>query len=177
MECPCVQRNGFTDAKDPVGRSLGGRDFAFFANETSPFRKINRVNAHPLVVRVRQCHAHGVALHHVADTRRDGPQEIAKLQIRDAGVVQVQQELQALIVAPQFLVGGPRQFVRVGHIGRLRRLRRDLGGWMIHAILQMQFTAIRDRPRLSPASGFCILVVGPTYADVRISLPKMRQEL
>jgi hypothetical protein len=74
-------------------------------------------------------------------------------------------------------VGGPRQFVRVGHIGRLRRLRRDLGGWMIHAILQMQFTAIRDRPRLSPASGFCILVVGPTYADVRISLPKMRQEL
>ena len=38
-------------------------------------------------------------------------------------------------------------------------------------------TAIRDRPRLSPAREFCILVVGPPYADVRISLPKMRQEL
>jgi hypothetical protein len=29
-------------------------------------------------------------------------------------------------------------------VGGLRRLRRDLGGWF-HAILQMQFTAIRDR--------------------------------
>jgi hypothetical protein len=55
--------------------------------------------------------------------------------------------------------------------------RRNLGGWMIHAIPQMQFTAIRDRPRLSPVGGCCILVVGPPYADVRISLPKMRQEL
>jgi hypothetical protein len=176
MECPCVQRNGFTDAKDPVGRSLGGRDFAFFANETSPFRKINRVNAQPLVVRVRQRHTHGVALHHVTDARRDGSEQIAKLQIRDDGVIQIQQELQALIVAPQFRLGGWRCLSRGGGIGWLRGLRPGWGGW-IHALLQMQFTAMRDRPRLSPARGFCILVVGPPYADVRISLPKMRQEL
>ena len=135
-----IQRDRFTVAKYAVGWPLGARDLAFFVNETSPFRKINRVNAQPLVDWIRQRHAHGVALHHVADTRRYGSQEIAKLQIRDDGVVQIQQELQALVIAPQFRVGS----LRVGRIDWLRRLRRDLGG-RIHAILEMQFTAIRDR--------------------------------
>ena len=124
---PRIQRNRLTDAKYAIGRPLGGRDLAFFANEASPFRKINRVNAQPLVVWVRQRHAYRVALHHLTDARRDGSQEIAKLQIRNDGVVQIQQELQALIVAAQYGMGSLRWLRRDHRTGRLWQLWRDLG--------------------------------------------------
>jgi hypothetical protein len=106
-----VQRHRFGDAKCPVGRSLGGRDVALFANEAAPFRKIDRVDAQPPVVRVRQRDAHRVAFHHVTDAGGDGSQEIAQLQVRDDGVVQIQQELEAFIAAPQLRVAAARRDV------------------------------------------------------------------
>src|SRR6266576_6767279 len=51
------------------------------SNESFALRKIESEGLHPVSVQVRQEDAHQIALHDAADACRDGPQEIAKLQI------------------------------------------------------------------------------------------------
>src|SRR5882762_535668 len=51
------------------------------SNESFAFRKIAREGLHPVPGQDRKEDAHHIALHDAADACRDGPQEIAKLQI------------------------------------------------------------------------------------------------
>src|SRR5260370_2351462 len=61
--------------KRPLHRTV------ILSNESFALRKIEREGLHPVPVQVRQEDAHQIALHDAADACRDGPQEIAKLQI------------------------------------------------------------------------------------------------
>src|SRR5713226_5912419 len=61
--------------KRPLHRTV------ILSNESFALRKIEREGLHPVPVQVRKEDAHQIALHDAADACRDGPQEIAKLQI------------------------------------------------------------------------------------------------
>src|SRR5437016_5340216 len=61
--------------KRPLHRTV------FLSNESFAVRKIKREGLHHVPVQVRKEDAHQVALHDPADACRDGPEEIAKLQI------------------------------------------------------------------------------------------------
>jgi hypothetical protein len=63
------------------------------------------MNSQSLVVPVCQSDSRGITSHDEANAPRDSPQEIAKLQIRDDRIIQVQQELQTLVVAAKTRLG------------------------------------------------------------------------
>src|SRR6266403_335739 len=69
-------------AEDITAKRLLHRT-VILSNESFTVRKIEGEGLHPVPVQVRQEDAHQIALHDAADACGDGPQEIAKLQIRD----------------------------------------------------------------------------------------------
>src|SRR6266404_5885484 len=72
---PRLTRAQDITTKRPLHRTV------ILSNESFALRKIEREGLHPVPVQVRQEDAHQIALHDAADACRDGPQEIAKLQI------------------------------------------------------------------------------------------------
>src|SRR6266436_9324906 len=72
---PRLTRAEDITTKRPLHRTV------ILSNESFALRKIEREGLHPVTVQIRQEDAHQIALHDAADACRDGPQEIAKLQI------------------------------------------------------------------------------------------------
>src|SRR6266849_744185 len=72
---PKLTRAEDITTKRPLHRTV------IHSNESFALRKIEREGLHPVTVQIRQEDAHQIALHDAADACRDGPQEIAKLQI------------------------------------------------------------------------------------------------
>src|SRR5258708_3776451 len=72
---PRLARAEDITTKRPLHRTV------ILSNESLAVRKIEGEGLHPVPVQVRQEDAHQIALHDAADACRDGPQEIAKLQI------------------------------------------------------------------------------------------------
>ena len=91
-----------------------GRTQFVFSQKSFPRGEVEGIQLQFAGFRIRQGDAHSVALHHPAHTRRNFAKHIAELQIRDNAVVKVEEQLEPILLIPQFQVEAQQFFVGLG---------------------------------------------------------------
>ncbi len=72
--------------------------------------EIQRVNAQPVCSAIEQGQAGVVMMNHASESRNDAAKQVAQLAAGDEHIVYIQQDLKAIALLGQFLLGGLRRF-------------------------------------------------------------------
>ena len=97
-----VQHHSLTRLERSTHRRFIDWNLVLFLDVSITFRRVKGVDSQVATIAIRERHSHAITLHHSSNTCRQGPQEVAEIQIGDYLIGDLEKQLKAVALGLEF---------------------------------------------------------------------------